>query len=291
MPARSIAATLISLLVFASHARCQEAGNHHQRRFAGIDSALGVLGAMHERIKDMNPLLADLHPVAVLDGDSLHIFDTDSTGTSYGYQRTEPAPFPMQKGIRASFPLSCYGNKPTCVVSPEVFDSREGYATVFHEFVHCAQALSCENSLKQTLHVARAAFAAKDYSWEINHSFPYTDSAFAGAYSRFLSGLRDRNPDAVFAAVRELKRSLKPDDYEYMVWVEWKEGLARYFENKIRTLYSLAPNRAGRDRPYDRVCFYSGGEGLIGFLATREGGSFPAAEKLFPEMIALPDGK
>jgi hypothetical protein len=197
----------------------------------------------------------------------------------------------MQKGIRASFPLSCYGNKPTCVVSPEVFDSKEGYATVFHEFVHCAQALSCENALKQTLHVARAAFAAKDYSWEINHAFPYSDPVFAESYFRLLVALRDRNPDDIVGAVRDLKRRLKGDDYEYMVWVEWKEGLARYFENRIRALYALEPNTGGSEQPYNRVCFYNGGEGLIAYLANRKGGSFPTAAELFPEMMALPDGK
>ena len=113
----------------------------------------------------------------------------------------------MQQGIRASFPLSTYGNVPTCVVSPEVFDTREGYATIFHEFVHCAQALSCENSLKQTLHVARAAFAAKDYSWEINRQFPYGDSGFVGAYSRFLGSLRAGDARGIRNSAREMKQT------------------------------------------------------------------------------------
>lgn len=109
----------------------------------------------------------------------------------------------MQKGIRASFPLSSNGNRPTCVVSLDVFDSREGYATMFHEFVHCSQALTCENSLKQGLHVARAAMEAKDYSWEINHRFVYRDSTFAEAYTRFLQALEGGNSGALQQSGRD----------------------------------------------------------------------------------------
>jgi hypothetical protein len=285
--------TLIAstLLVLPGQAVCQPEKRVDERTVASLDSAFARLTAMHDTVKGVHPLLADLHPVAVVEGDSLLIFDTGSPGAPYRFQRKEPAPFPMQKGIRASFPLSCYGNTPTCVVSPEVFDTREGYATIFHEFVHCAQALSCENELKQTLHVATAAFAAKDYSWEINRQFPYGDSGFAGAYSRFLDSLRTGDSGGVRIAVRDLKRILPADDYEYMVWVEWKEGLARYCENRIRRLYGITPNLGGRERPYDRVSFYYGGEAMISYVSTHQPETLLKAEKLFTVMLALGDDK
>jgi hypothetical protein len=92
-------------------------------------------------------------------------------------------------------------------------------------------------------------------------------------------------------AAKELKRRLTQDDYEYMVWVEWKEGFARYVENRIRLRYNLEPNLAGRDPPYDRVTLYYGGEKFATYLATQRGGGIPDVRKLFGEMFALPDGK
>jgi hypothetical protein len=257
---------------------------------ARADSALARLVQMHREIKDIHPLLARLHPVAVLEGDTLFIFDCDSTGSSYRFQKKEPVPFPMQKGIRASFPLSSNDNKPTCVVSPDVFDSRGGLATMFHEFIHCSQALTVENSLKQTLHVANSAMEAKDYSWEINRRFPYGDSAFTRAYARFLLALGGGDSAALAQSGRDLRKRLTQDDFEYLVWVEWKEGFARCIENKIRKRYGLEPNLAGKDPPYDRVTFYYGGEKCIDYLALRNGGEIPDLRKLFAALFALCGG-
>ena len=197
----------------------------------------------------------------------------------------------MERGIRASFPLFSYGNRPTCIVSREVFDSTKGYATIFQEFIHCTQALTCENELKQELHVARSAVAARDYSWEINHRFPYNDTGFVEAYSRFLRAPGDRDARALLKSVRDLRHLLARDDYEYMVWVEWKEGFARYIENKIRLRYDLEQNSGGREQPFSRVSFYYGGETLIANIAAKRGGSVPDVGELFREMFALPEEK
>jgi hypothetical protein len=257
---------------------------------ARADSGLARLVQMHRDIRDIHPLLARLCPVAVLEGDTLFIFDSDPSGSSYRFQKKEPVPFPMQKGIRASFPLSSNGNRPTCVVSPEVFDSRGGLATMFHEFIHCAQALSVENPLKQTLHVAQAAMEAKDYSWEINRRFPYRDSSFAEAYTRFLLALAGSDSSALARSGRVLRTCLTQDDFEYLVWVEWKEGFARWIENKIRKRYSLEPNLAGKDQPYDRVTLYYGGEKSIDYLALHNGGGIPDIGALFAALVALCGG-
>jgi len=257
---------------------------------ARADTALGRLMLMHGEIRDISPALAGMYPVAVVEGDSLYIFDVDSTGTAYRFQRKTPVPFPMTKGIRASFPLSSYDNRPTCVVSREVFDTKEGLATIFHEFVHCFQARTCENDLKAGLHVARAAMEAHDYSWEINRHFPYGDSAFVRAYTGFLLSLDEGNLVKVQRSVDALQQVLSPDDYEYMVWVEWKEGFARTIENRIRLRYALQPNTAGREQPYDRVAFYYGGEKYITYIAARDGNVIPEIRGLFTEMLKGPTG-
>lgn len=287
----SIIATMFFLLAFSSRGISQSGTLSDERVIANVDSALGRLVHMQKEIKEIHPFLARMHPVAVVEGASLFIFDIDSTGTSYRFRRKEPVPFPMERGIRASFPLFSYGNRPTCIVSREVFDSLKGYATIFHEFIHCTQALTCENGLKQELHIAQAAAAARDYSWEINHRFPYNDTIFVEAYSRFLRALGNRDALALLQSCRDLKHRLAQDDYEYMVWVEWKEGFARYIENKIRLRYSLEPNLAGREQPYGRVTFYYGGEKLMLYFSAQRGGIFPDVTELFGEMFALPEVK
>jgi len=183
---------------------------------------------MHQEIRDIHPYLMHLHPIAVVEGDALFIFDIDSLQQEYRFQRKERIPFPMAKGIRASFPLASYGGKPTCVVSREVFDSMKGYATIFHEFIHCTQYLTCENRLKQKLQITQAADRTKNYSWEINHPFPYQDSAFVKDYSSHLQALANHDSGTVLQMRRDLKQRLPQIDYEYMVWVEWKEGFARF---------------------------------------------------------------
>ena len=291
MRARSVSATVVSLVLFSSGTLSQSGTLSAERVIANVDSALGRLVQMQKDIREIHPFLARLHPVAVVEGDTLFIFDIDSAGTSYHFQRKEPVPFPMERGIRASFPLFSYGNRPTCIVSREVFDSTKGYATIFHEFIHCTQALTCENDLKQELHVARAAAAARDYSWEINHRFPYNDTVVVEAYSRFLRGIRNRDARALSQSCGDLKRRLARDDYEYMVWVEWKEGFARYIENRIRLRYNLEPNAGGREEPFDRVTFYYGGEELIAYLAAQRGGILPDVRELFGEMFTLSERK
>jgi hypothetical protein len=291
MPARVLAATVASLVLFSSCVVCQPDTLSDRQVIACVDNGLGRLVQMQKEIKEIHPFLARMHPVAVVEGASLFIFDIDSIGTYYRFQRKEPLPFPMERGIRASFPLFSYGNRPTCIVSREVFDSLKGYATIFHEFIHCTQALTCENSLKQELHIAQSAAAARDYSWEINHRFPYTDTVFVEAYSMFLRALMDQDARALSQSCMDLKHGLGRDDYEYMVWVEWKEGFARYIENKIRLRYGLDPNSGGREQPYGRVTFYYGGERLMTYLSAQRGGTFPDVRELFGEVFALPEGK
>ncbi len=40
-----------------------------------------------------------------------------------------------------------------------------------------------------------------------------------------------QNIDDAKAVRRKLRKTLDRIDFEYMVWVEWKEGFVRYIEN------------------------------------------------------------
>ena len=249
-----------------------------------VDSAMHRVMEIQGEIKDIHPLLSLVHPVAVLEEDHLYIFDVDTSDWEYRFQSKEPVPFPMPKGIRASFPLSCYEGKPACIVSKDVFDSLDGIIMIFHEFIHCGQYHTCELRLKETMEIARIAAENNDYSWELNHPFPYEDTVFVSNYTSFLDALSRNDQEAINEYRARLKRGLTQVDFEYMVWQEWKEGFARLIENRIRSRYGLPPNEYGKDQPYHRITFYYGGAEYIDYLGQHESDLFDDVESLFQRL-------
>ncbi len=266
-------------------AKGEGAGGEQNPFVAHSDSALVKLVQLHREIRDIHPFLAQLQPVAIVRGDTLYVFDVDSTGARYEFKSKGPVPFPLPKGIRASFPLSSYGGKTTCIVSPEVFDEAGGYATIFHEFVHCAQFQTVEPRLKERLEVAQEAKRKNDYSWELNHAFPYQNVTFVKDYSALLDALGKAEPRQIDTATENLRQHLSRPDYEYMVWEEWKEGFARYVENRIRSRLGIPVNQGGAAAPYDRVTFYRGGELFIDYLVRQDKELLTDMEKLFARML------
>lgn len=260
-----------------------------QKIVAKLDSALFRLIDIQREIESIHPFLKRLHPVAFVEGDHLYIFDMDSVSRHYRFQKKEPVPFPMAKGIKASFPLSSYNYRPTCVVGSDIFDAQTGYIFVFHEFIHCQQALTCEYALKEKLNIARIAQEQKNYSWELNHPFPYHDTLFVDAYTGFLSALEKKDDSKIREYRFKLKNILKPIDIEYLVWQEWKEGFARFIENKIRQKYQLKVNHGGSQTPYSRVTFYYGGDRFIQYFIQQKNQSKPDVEALFRFLLDYPE--
>jgi hypothetical protein len=179
------------------------------------------------------------------------------------------------------------GSRMACVVTGEVFDTFDGYVTIFHEFIHCQQFETCEQQIKQTLRVAQKALAAGDFMWEINHPFPYADAGFTHAYAHFLALKPGSDPTAVKAVRQELKNLLAPDDYEYLTWQEWKEGFARWIENRIQKRLDLSENHGGDQPPFSRVSFYAGGARTIDHLCRWFPGIETDLENLFLRMYQV----
>ena len=225
---------------------------------------------IQKQIRDIHPLLERVFPVVVAKDGHFLIFDVDPLGEKYVFIKKEPSPVPLPKKLRASFPLECYGNRAACVVSEDAFDSIEGYVLIFHEFVHCYQWESCEQELREGLTVAKDETAKGNYMWEINYPFPYDDPRFERAYLNFLTALDSGNPEKVSESRKHLRKILGEKDFEYMVWQEWKEGFARFIENRIRRRLGLEENHFGLERPWGRVLFYEGGARFIEFLCSQE---------------------
>ena len=207
-----------------------------------------------------------------------------------------------------------------CVVTADVFSTMDGYVEIFHEFVHCYQFEECEIDLKRSLDVAVKAMAAKDCMWEINYPFPYQDPRVRDRYSALLKSVKealkgvdigahegegekgDRQSssgsvspkgsdyESVLECRKSLGDTLDKHSIEYMVWQEWKEGFARYIENKIRAYLGLPLNLAGDliddSSPFTRVSFYAGGAMLIGFLESVRPKAVRDLRLLFAELFS-----
>ena len=249
------------------------------------DAGLQKIIELQKKIIDLHPFLKKLYPVAVVEGDDFLIFDIDPKTKRYIFIKAAQPAMIMPEGIRAAFPLDFYDNKMACVVSGEVFADLSGYATIFHEFIHCAQMECCEQKLKSKLKVAQEAQAKNDFMWELNHPFPYEDSVFTDVYTIFLEAASKKDLEGISRCRTYLKDMLNAPDYEYMVWQEWKEGFARLIENKIRKKFDLEENHGGIDQPFSRVTFYEGGSLYIEALFGKDKTLKDDVEELFDLML------
>lgn len=221
---------------------------------------------IQNKIKHIHPIFKDSYPVTVVCNDVFEIYDFVPDKDRYELFKTEPCLFPVPKGIRAAFPLECYDKKVCAVVSGDAFDSLDGYVATLHEFVHCAQANECEAQLKDGLTIFRKYLKKNDYMWELNHPFPYSDPAFVELFMRYFGALETSDYLKVTSLRQQLKAVLSATDLEYLLWQEWKEGLARFVENKVNRYLNLEENHYGLHVPFSRVSFYESGSLLISLL-------------------------
>lgn len=249
---------LISVLIFSGI--CLSQPQQGSEFLNEIDLSLLKLVKMQKEVSYIHPALLDFYPVAIIQNDSLYIFDYKKEELKYKFIKQAAVPFPMSEDMQASFPLSVYDNTPTCVAGKMIFNSITGYTIIMHEFVHCWQAATVEQEIKSKLKIVQIALAVQDYMWELAHPFPYNDLIFVNYYQNFITALNNKNFIEAGTQRKALKKYLSDVDYEYMVWEEWKEGVARYVENKIKNYFLLTSNNYGKDQPYDRILFYYGGE-------------------------------
>jgi len=259
---------LVLLLITAS----ATAGTAPQDRPAPAAVAKHYIPALN-KILDYQAKVADLHvalvapyPVAIVEGGQIVIFEPDPAGRAYRPVKSVPDTFNLPKGIRAAMPLSVWDNRMACVVSGEVFDEPRGYVMILHEFVHCYEWDTCEPKLKEKMAISRRAMEKKDYMWELQFPFPYSQAEWVKLYGNWFAAL-EKNQEGIVSDLRgKLQEQLSADDWEYMTWQEWKEGLARCLENKISARLGLPLNRYGCLPPFNRVSFYCGGALLINHL-------------------------
>lgn len=253
----------------------------------GTISQLNKIQEIKGQVQGIHPALEKIYPVVIAEKDRLLIYDVTQAQEAYRFIKSVPSPMPIPVGTRAAFPLESYGQRITCVVTPEIFDTLDGYITILHEFVHCFQFETCEQRLKMSLDVARRAQETGNSMWEINYPFPYSGLDFIRPYSEFLNATQNKDVQKLRTTRKQLRTYLGIHDYEYMVWQEWKEGLARWVENQVREHFGLATSTKGANQPYSRVTFYAGGSAYIDYLASEDPRVVKDIEGLFKKMAAV----
>ena len=235
---------------------------------------------LHDVVKQIHPALEKVYPVAIAEEGQFYIFEP-AENNSYRLVKQTAITSQIPKGIKAAYPLQENDNKMTCVVTGDVFDSMDGYAIIFHEFVHCAQFNTVEMKLKINLDIYKKAMKKQDWMWELNYPLPYSKKEFKESYTALFQTMDKKNLDAVKDVRKVLKQTLGNDEYSYITWVEWKEGFARWVENKIRNKFRTTENHVGRVEPFDRTAFYEGGSQLIELLYKTDPGIVCDLEKLY----------
>ena len=235
-----------------------------------IDSCLVQLTEIKNRAVSINKCFKNFYPIAIAIQDSLFIYDNTDNSSKYSLVKKTAQPFPIPAGMQASFPLSVYDNKAVCMITPVSLTRPDGNAFILHEFIHCYQLNSVEIEIKEKLSIYKEAMAMQDYMWEMDHPFPYNNSLYNKLYGLFKSALISDSTEAAKKFRSQIKNYLSKIDFEYLLWQEWKEGFARYNENKIREMLGIEINNYGSDEPYNRVSFYYSGDLLASRLIENE---------------------
>ena len=240
---------------------------------------LNELIPIHSDMQAFHPSLMKLYPIAVSDpkDNTLAIYDIDLSDT-YSFITKGISDFFLPPRIRASFPIEFYESRCCCVVSPDIFDEADGFVTFFHEFVHCYQYEHGEEKIKKSLSISQKY---DDPNWELNHPFPYEEEFFKSAFLEIVNAAKQDESSKLRKRFKELRLRLEKYDYEYMIWQMWKEGFARFIENRIREKYKLKRNNFGELTQYNRISFYYLGDEIISCLHRLDKSVIIDIERLF----------
>jgi hypothetical protein len=232
-------------------------------------SNLEELLKLQAQIEHLHPLLQHYYPIVIVEDSQLNIFAYDTYKKAYRLQRVEDDTMNLPQGIRAAFPMESDG-KVVVVVTGDVFDSIGEMVTIFHENVHCYQFENCEMRLRETIALAQKAKNEGDYMWELNYPFPYSDPEYVDYVEKLLTAIEANELDELLRLRRSIKQHLTDEQVEYMVWQEWKEGFARFIENRIKQQLGMEENHFF-SVPFDRTVFYETGSRIIGLIHQSDG--------------------
>lgn len=148
-------------------------------------------------------------------------------------------PTQTNKGFLATYPFE--GLNTVVIGTPENtgLNSTEWIITLLHERFHQYQYSSPKYF--QDINALDLANGDKTGMWQLNYPFPYKDPDVIRAYDSYTKALYDAvnaigsddwvvAKDGFLQARKEFKASLSPNDYKYISFQWYQEGIARYTE-------------------------------------------------------------
>jgi len=207
---------------------------------------------------DCDQSISKLFPVAIVSGDLIFIFKVSN---HLGYQCVliHESECPLPSNIMAAMDLDFYNTEGImAVINKGALDSEVGYCQILHEFVHCYQYDDCEVELKNKLSVYQKARENNDYMWEITYPFPYENTEVAAILKDLQLSMNSEDYEENFVIrMSELDSILNQEDKEYMAWQVWKEGYARYVENKLLRRLTFNSTKSEIETKQGRASFYT----------------------------------
>ncbi len=248
-------------------------------------TSLRKIPELHKQLKSIDKSLEKLYPVTIVENDTFFVFDLDSKGENYEFKQEYPTPMKMPSSILAAFALDFYNMKPSAIVTKGAFNNLEGYVFIFHEFVHCYQWEKCEYDIRKVLEIEKIYKSDGNFMWEITHPFPYEDHNFINKTMELDNFDKSKDLNNFIKYHMYMRKHLSSIDFEYMIWQEWKEGYARYIENKIRKEIGLNLNINNLQAPFSRVCFYEIGSSYVDLIINFREEFLINLHELFYKMI------
>lgn len=241
-----------------------------------IELALSPVLKKKQEACQVHSLFNHQYPIGIGVSDKLYVFQEQSGG--YQYKATVSMPMEIQEGTKAAFSVDNF-EECCCIITPSCLKESNFYATILHEFVHCYQDRTCEQALKGQLEIYQRAISSHDYMWEINHAYPYTNPD----YIELIQNISSLDYHQIQNALSNLKSILEANHYEYMIWQIWKEGFARFIENKILHMNGIIENDGGNELVSpSRTSLYFIGDRIWRQLELQNTDLIEDIEKVFP---------
>jgi len=190
-------------------------------------------------VSGVHPLLRGNYILGIAEGNDLALYERTPSG--YASLRTIVLPMSVPPGTMAAFPVPGIGDA-AAVTTDDGLATLEGMILILHEFAHCYQMRECEQQLRAQLPL----FAAEhpDPMWEIDYPFDYANAEVVKLVQMVGGGA---GPESTLERISSAVVTLSDEDAQYMVWQLWKEGFARFLENRIRAALGRPQNSGGSD--------------------------------------------
>lgn len=204
----------------------------------------------YKYINSIYPVLDTPYLIGIIEEKDIFCFEYNKLSDIYEYIFKYRLEYALSKSTAAAFPIN---NKICCVLGENIIKSKVGLAYIFHEFFHCYQYENYEKKVKNELGIK------PNSGWEIKYEFNFYNKEFSENYLKAIKAMRDEDLQKSLYFRKKSFEKLTNEDIRYIIFNEWKEGLARFYENKIRKLFKITINHYYKDIELDATIFYEYG--------------------------------